>query len=51
MSPDSEQKREATPFSPTTSFEGKSPQWDKTVFVDPMARLIGDVVLGPEASV
>lgn len=32
-------------------FQGKSPRFDKTVFVDPTARLIGDVVLGPEASV
>jgi len=28
-----------------TPFEGKSPQFDKTVFIDPTARLIGDVVL------
>jgi carbonic anhydrase/acetyltransferase-like protein (isoleucine patch superfamily) len=51
MSPGSEQTREVRPPSPITPFEGKSPQWDKTVFVDPTARLIGDVVLGPEASV
>lgn len=32
-------------------FEGKSPQFDETVFIDPSARLIGDVRLGSETSV
>lgn len=34
-----------------TPFEGNSPQFDKSVFVDPSARLIGDVVLDPGVSV
>ena len=34
-----------------TSFEGKSPQFDKTVFIDPTARLIGDIILGQDVSV
>ncbi len=34
-----------------TPFEGKSPQFDETVFIDPSARLIGEVILGKEASV
>lgn len=32
-------------------FEGKSPRIDPTAFVAPGARLIGDVELGPEASI
>jgi gamma-carbonic anhydrase len=32
-------------------FEGKSPRLDPTAFVAPGAQLIGDVELGPEASV
>ncbi len=32
-------------------FEGKSPQFDKTVFIDPTARLIGDILLGSGVSV
>jgi carbonic anhydrase/acetyltransferase-like protein (isoleucine patch superfamily) len=38
-------------FSHITPFEGKSPQFDETVFIDPSARLIGDIILGPLASV
>lgn len=34
-----------------TPFEGKSPQFDETVFIDPTARLIGDIILGPGVSV
>lgn len=34
-----------------TSFDGKSPQFDETVFIDPSARLIGDVILKKESSV
>lgn len=34
-----------------TSFEGKSPQFDETVFIDPTARLIGEIVLGSGVSV
>jgi gamma-carbonic anhydrase len=33
------------------SFEGKAPRIDPTAFVAPGARLIGDIELGPEASV
>ncbi|MDI7260201.1 MAG: gamma carbonic anhydrase family protein [Thermodesulfobacteriota bacterium] len=33
------------------SFDGKSPQFDETVFIDPTARLIGEVVLGSEVSI
>ncbi len=32
-------------------FDGKSPQFDETVFIDPTARLIGEVILGSEVSV
>jgi len=32
-------------------FDGESPQFDETVFVDPSARLIGAVILGPEVSI
>jgi carbonic anhydrase/acetyltransferase-like protein (isoleucine patch superfamily) len=34
-----------------TPFEGKSPRFDETVFIDPSARLIGDILLGPHVSV
>jgi gamma-carbonic anhydrase len=33
------------------TFEGRTPQIDPSAFVAPGARLIGDVALGPEASV
>ncbi len=40
------------PFLPQiTSFEGKSPQYDETVFIDPTARLIGEVVIQSYASI
>ena len=32
-------------------FNGKSPQFDDTVFIDPSARLMGAVILGPEVSI
>jgi carbonic anhydrase/acetyltransferase-like protein (isoleucine patch superfamily) len=35
----------ALPSSHITPFEGKSPQFDKTVFIDPTARLIGDIII------
>ena len=41
----------APSLSHVTPFEGKSPQFDESVFIDPTARLIGDVLLGPDASV
>ena len=34
-----------------TPFEGKSPQFDETVFIDQSARLIGDIILGPHVSI
>lgn len=34
-----------------TPFDGKTPQFDETVFIDPSARLIGDILLGPHVSV
>lgn len=34
------------PIFHITPFEGKSPQFDETVFIDPSARLIGDISLG-----
>jgi carbonic anhydrase/acetyltransferase-like protein (isoleucine patch superfamily) len=33
------------------SFEGKSPQFDETVFIDPGARLIGEIILGSRVSI
>ena len=36
---------------PITPFDGKSPQYDETVFIDPSARLMGDVHLGPGVSI
>jgi carbonic anhydrase/acetyltransferase-like protein (isoleucine patch superfamily) len=41
----------STPGFHITPFEGKSPQFDETVFIDPTARLIGDILLGPGVSV
>ena len=38
-------------FFPITPFEGKSPQFDETVFIDPSARLIGEVILEKEVSI
>lgn len=38
-------------FTPITIFEGKSPKFDETVFIDPSARLIGEVILEKESSV
>ena len=32
-------------------FGGKSPQFDETVFIDPTARLIGEIVLGSGVSI
>jgi carbonic anhydrase/acetyltransferase-like protein (isoleucine patch superfamily) len=34
-----------------TPYGGKSPRFDGTVFIDPTARLIGDIALGPGASI
>jgi len=38
-------------YFPITPFEGKSPQFDETVFIDPSARLIGEVILEKEVSI
>lgn len=34
-----------------TPFDGKTPQFDETVFIDPSARLIGDILLAPHVSI
>lgn len=47
----SNRRGKSPPFSHITPFEGKSPQFDKTVFIDPTARLIGDILLGSGVSV
>jgi len=51
MSSNLNRRGKSPPLSHITPFEGKSPQFDKTVFIDPTARLIGDIVLGPGVSV
>ena len=42
---------ERFPGATIQSFEGKHPQIHETAFVAPGARIIGDVVIGPQASV
>ena len=51
MTTKSNRRGKAPPLSQVTPFEGRSPQYDETVFIDPTARLIGDVLLGPDVSV
>jgi len=51
MTSNSSRRGKVPPLSHITPFDGKSPQYDETVFIDPTARLIGDVLLGPGASV
>jgi carbonic anhydrase/acetyltransferase-like protein (isoleucine patch superfamily) len=51
MTSNSIRRGKAPPLSHLTPFRGKSPQFDATVFIDPTARLIGDVLLGPGVSV
>ncbi len=51
MSVRSTRRGEPPPLSHITPFEGKSPQYDETVFVDPTARLIGDVILESGVSI
>jgi carbonic anhydrase/acetyltransferase-like protein (isoleucine patch superfamily) len=51
MTSNPSQRGKSPPLSHITPFDGKSPQFDGTVFIDPTARLIGDVVLGPGVSV
>jgi carbonic anhydrase/acetyltransferase-like protein (isoleucine patch superfamily) len=47
----SNRRGKALPVSHITPFEGKFPKFDETVFIDPTARLIGDVLLGPDVSI
>jgi carbonic anhydrase/acetyltransferase-like protein (isoleucine patch superfamily) len=51
MASNSSRRRKSPPHSHITPFEGKSPQFDVTVFIDPTARLIGDVTLEPNVSI
>jgi carbonic anhydrase/acetyltransferase-like protein (isoleucine patch superfamily) len=51
MTSNSNRRGKAPPLLHITPFEGKSPQFDESVFIDPTARLIGDVLLGSEVSV
>ena len=51
MTTKSNRRGKSPPLSQVTPFEGRSPQYDETVFIDPTARLIGDVLLGPEVSI
>ena len=51
MASNSSRSGKSPPLSHITPFQGKSPQFDETVFIDPTARLIGDVLLGPGVSV
>ena len=51
MASNSNRRGKSPPLSQITPFDGKSPQFDETVFIDPTARLIGDVILGPGVSV
>ena len=51
MVSDSSRRGKSFSLSSLTPFEGKSPQFDETVFIDPTARLIGDVIIESGASV
>jgi carbonic anhydrase/acetyltransferase-like protein (isoleucine patch superfamily) len=51
MSSNLNRRGKSPPLSHITPFDGKSPQFDETVFIDPTARVIGDVVLGTGVSV
>jgi carbonic anhydrase/acetyltransferase-like protein (isoleucine patch superfamily) len=51
MSSNSGRGGKSPPLSHITPFEGKSPQFDETVFIDPTARLIGDIALGSGVSI
>jgi len=42
---------EQLPQPPMYPFQGKTPKLDKSVFVAPGARIIGDVEIGPDASI
>jgi carbonic anhydrase/acetyltransferase-like protein (isoleucine patch superfamily) len=47
----STQKNNSSSSLQVISFEGKSPQFDETAFIDPSARLIGAIILGPRVSI
>lgn len=51
MAVTSSRRSKAPSLSHITPFEGKSPQYDESVFIDPAARLIGDVILGSDVSI
>ena len=51
MKPNSKRREPSLSHFFITSFEGKSPQYNETVFIDPTARLIGDVILESGASI
>jgi carbonic anhydrase/acetyltransferase-like protein (isoleucine patch superfamily) len=51
MALNSKQKGKSSFLTHITPYEGKTPHFDETVFIDPTARLIGDIVLGPGVSV
>jgi carbonic anhydrase/acetyltransferase-like protein (isoleucine patch superfamily) len=42
---------ERFPWATILPFEGREPQIDETAFIAPGARIIGDVAIGPQASV
>ena len=42
---------ERFPWATILPFEGKEPQIDETAFVAPGARIVGDVTIGPAASI
>jgi carbonic anhydrase/acetyltransferase-like protein (isoleucine patch superfamily) len=51
MASNSNRRGKSPPLSHITPFEGRSPQFDETVFIDPTARLIGEVILESGVSV
>ena len=51
MASNSKQKGKSFPLFCITPFGGRSPQFDKTVFIDPTPRLIGDIILEPGVSI
>lgn len=51
MTSNPNRRGKSPPLSHITPFEGRSPQFDETVFIDPTARLIGEVILESGVSV
>jgi carbonic anhydrase/acetyltransferase-like protein (isoleucine patch superfamily) len=51
MFSNSRRRRKSLSVPHIIPFDGESPQFDETVFIDPSARLIGAVILGQEVSV